>query len=73
MLLDLNPTSILASLIGSTVGFVYVRLGRSESDWSLIGPGIGLMAYSYFVTSPEGLVLIGAAIAAIPFAIRRFG
>jgi hypothetical protein len=31
------------------------------------------MAYSYFVTSPEGLVLIGAAIAAIPFAIRRFG
>ncbi len=70
--MNLNPTSILASIVGSCIGYVYFSYGRSQSDWPMVASGIGLMTYSYFVTSVDGLVVVGAAIAAIPFAVRRF-
>ncbi len=70
--MDLNPVSILAMLVGSGIGYVYFSYGRSQSDWPMVASGIGLMTYSYFITSPLDLALVGAVIAVIPFAIRRF-
>ncbi len=70
--MDLNPISILAALVGSGIGYVYFSFGRSQSDWPMVASGIALMTYSYFITSPLDLALVGAVIAVIPFAIRRF-
>jgi hypothetical protein len=70
--MDLSLPNILASLVGSGVGYVYVSYGRSESDWPLVSAGVALMTYSYFVSSLLWIVVVGVAIAAAPFACRRF-
>ena len=69
--MDLNPSQIMAAIAGSALGYVYFHYGRSQSDWPLVASGLALMTYSVFVASTLGLVLIGAALAAAPFAYRR--
>jgi hypothetical protein len=69
--MDLNPLQILAALVGSAIGYVYFSYGRSQADWPLVASGVALMTYSFFITSPLWLVLVGVAIAAAPFGCRR--
>jgi hypothetical protein len=69
--MDLSPPHIMAAIVGSALGYVYFHYGRSQADWPLVASGLGLMTYSVFVTSMIGLVLVGAALAAAPFAYRR--
>jgi hypothetical protein len=69
--MDLNPLQILAALVGSALGYVYLSYGRSQEDWPLVASGIALMAYSFFVTSLLWLVVVGVAIAVAPFGYRR--
>jgi hypothetical protein len=68
---DLSLPHIMATLVGSGVGYVYISYGRSEADWLLAASGLALMTYSLFVTSLLWLVVIGAAIGVAPFACRR--
>jgi hypothetical protein len=69
--MDLSPPQIMATLVGSGVGFVYLSYGRSEADWPLAASGLALMTSSFFFTSLLWIVVVGAAIAAAPFACRR--
>jgi hypothetical protein len=69
--MDLSLPHIMATLVGSGVGYVYLSNGRSEADWPLAESGLALMTYSFFFTSLLGIVVVGAAIAVAPFACRR--
>ena len=69
--MDLNPLQILAALVGSAFGYIYLSYGRSQGDCALVASGIALIAYSFFVTSLLWLVLVGVAIAAARFECRR--
>ena len=71
--MDLNFSlpGIMAMLVGSAVGYIYLSWGRSQSDYPLAASGLALMTYSYFITSLFWLVAVGVAIAVAPFAWRR--
>jgi hypothetical protein len=69
--MDLNLPQIMATLVGSGVGYVYFSYGRSQADWPLAASGVALMTYSFFITSMLWLVVVGAAIAVAPFGCRR--
>jgi hypothetical protein len=69
--MDLSLPHIMATLIGSGAGCVYLSYGRSEADWPLAASGLALMTYSFFFTSPLRIVVVGVAIAVAPFACRR--
>jgi hypothetical protein len=69
--MDLSPPHILATLVGSGVGYVYLSYGRSEADWPLAASGLALMTYGFFLRSLLGIVVVGAAIAVAPFVCRR--
>src|SRR4051794_19007125 len=71
MNLDFSQPSIIAMLVGSSVGYIYLSWGRSQSDYPLAASGLALMTYSYFITSMVWLVAVGVAIAVAPFAWRR--
>jgi hypothetical protein len=47
--MDLSPPHILATLVGSGVGFVYLNFGRSEADWPLAASGLALMTYGFLL------------------------
>jgi hypothetical protein len=68
--IDLNLLHILVSVAGSGVGYVYLSWGRSEANWTLVASGLGLMTYSYFVTSLFWLVVVGGVISAVPYLHR---
>ncbi len=72
MNLNFSLPGIMAMLVGSAVGYIYLSWGHSQSDYLLAASGIALMAYSYFITSMFWLVAVGVAIAIAPFAWRRF-
>ena len=69
--MNLSLPQIVATLVGSGVGYVYLSYGRSQTDWPLAASGLTLMTYSLFVSSVLWLVVIGAAIAVAPFVCRR--
>ncbi len=68
--MDLSPSHLLATLVGSALGYIYFSYGRSQVDWPLVASGIALMTYGFFITSLLWLVLVGVAIAAAPFGCR---
>jgi hypothetical protein len=59
--LSLDPGSLIASLLVSSVGFVLFEYGRRMRRVPQIGVGIVLLVYPYFVQSIW--VMLGIAVA----------
>ncbi len=62
---------LFASLIFGTIGMGYFAYGKKQSNFSMIGAGVALMAYPYVVTGLPIMILIGIVIMAFPFAVAR--
>jgi hypothetical protein len=69
--MDLSPPPIMATIVGSGVGYIYLSYGRREADWPLAASGLVLMTSGFFFTSLLWIVVVGATIAVAPFACRR--
>ncbi len=63
--------AVLASLLFSGIGIFYFKRGRDTGDMPLLVSGIALLAYPYFVADTLYIALIGAALAALPWALRN--
>lgn len=64
--MNLSISSIFASLMFGTIGFIVFRRGKQESNFKLLFIGLGLMLYTYFTSGylmdwGVGLVLSFAA------------
>ena len=70
-LFGMSMWGILASLVFSGAGIFYFKLGRSDGDMPLMICGIILIIYPYFVASTLYIVLIGLALLALPWALKR--
>ncbi len=68
----MNPWSILASIIFSLVGLVYLKQGKADGDAVKLVCALALLVFPYFVGGVIWVVLIGAALTALPFVARRF-
>jgi hypothetical protein len=60
--LSLDPGSLIASLLVSSVGFVLFEYGRRMRRVPQIGVGIVLLVYPYFVESVWVMLGIGAVL-----------
>jgi hypothetical protein len=60
--LSLDPGSLIASLLVSSVGFVLFEYGRRMRRMPQIGVGIVLLVYPYFVESVWVMLGIGVAL-----------
>jgi len=61
-------TTLVFGLLFGAVGTVYLALARKEHDATYLVCGVGLILYSYFVENVALIVLIGAALIAVPIA-----
>jgi hypothetical protein len=60
--MDLSPAGLIGNLLFSGIGFLVFRWGKHRENAQLIGLGIALMAYSYFVPSTLWLYVVGAGL-----------
>ena len=67
----MNPNADVASLMLSVffgaLGAGYVMYGRKQRALSPFLSGVALMVFPYFVTGGPLTLLLGAAIAAVPY------
>ncbi len=63
---------IIAGLVFSGIGYFYLKRGRDEGNTAKICCGVGMMLYPYFVSNTLYIVLIGAALMAVPDIMDRF-
>ena len=71
-LANLDPGSILMSILVSGVGFVFFSYGRKQSRFPQMLAGVILMIYPYFIPNPWAMLGVGAGICALTWAAIRF-
>ncbi|MDA8130351.1 MAG: hypothetical protein M0011_02485 [Elusimicrobia bacterium] len=72
LLSGMTAGSMIAALFFSLVGLVYLKQGRASADVPKIACGVGLLCYTLFVSGTLYTVLVGTALAALPFLLDRF-
>ncbi|MFA6584477.1 MAG: hypothetical protein WCS77_09285 [Elusimicrobiaceae bacterium] len=73
LLLGLSFWGILASLLFSGIGVVYIKYGKSSSSISAVVAGIILMVYPYLVTDTLYICLAGCGIMLAHFVFSKIG
>ena len=68
----MNSTSLLLSVFFSALGAGYFVYGRKQDDFPILISGLILMVYPYVVSNAILQTVVGLAVAAAPFIIRRF-
>jgi len=63
---------MLASVFFSAFGVGYFIYGKKQADFLMLGTGLALMAYPYFVPGLAMMILVGIALMVLPFALTRF-
>lgn len=71
--MDLDPSSLIASLIVSGAGFVSFVYGKKQHRLPQMIVGAALMGFPYFVPGWFWIYLIGAALLGLLWAAVRFG
>lgn len=71
-LFGMTAWGLIASLLFSGIGYYYFKRGRDQNDTTRIYCGLAMLAYPYFVTNALYIVLIGAALMAVPSIMERF-
>ena len=65
-----STAQIVWGIIFGSIGLGYFIYGKKQQVAMPMICGLGLMVYPYFVSNTLLLVLIGAALSAIPYFIR---
>lgn len=68
--LTLDTSSLLWGLVFGSVGFAYFMYGKKQRALVPALAGVILMVYPYFVTNTVLLVVVGAALMALPYFVR---
>ncbi len=68
----MNPWSLLASLVFSMVGLVYLKQGKTEGDVTRMVCGAALLIYSYFIPGALLVIAAGGLLTALPFILKKF-
>ena len=67
---SISFATIAIAVFFSLIGFAAFRYGRKNDEPRPLFLGIALMTYGYFVSNAWILVLVGAALMAIPRFVR---
>ena len=66
----METAQIVWGMLFGAIGAGYMVYGKRQRAIVPLACGLALMLFPYFVTSTWGLVLIGAALMAIPYYVR---
>ena len=66
-----SPATLLVIVFASVLGMAYFVYGKKESRGSFLLAGAALCIYPYLVDSLWATTLIGLALAAAPFVLKR--
>lgn len=69
--MNFDTASLMWNLLFGAVGAGYFMYGKKQQSTTPLLCGIGLMVFPYFVSNTILLVLIGAALMAIPYFYRE--
>jgi hypothetical protein len=65
-----SGASILWGMLFGAIGLGYFIYGKRQEKFAPLLCGIALMVFPYFVSSAVWLVVIGAALMAVPYFFR---
>ena len=60
-------TEVIFSIFASLVGIAYMAYGKRQVKYVPLLCGLALCVYTYFIDSWTWLLIVGAALAALPF------
>jgi hypothetical protein len=69
-LMNMNASTLLWGLLFSSIGMVYFIYGKHKGQTVTLLSGIVMIAYTFFISSPILIVIIGIVLMAIPFFIQ---
>ncbi|VAX15369.1 hypothetical protein MNBD_NITROSPINAE01-1949 [hydrothermal vent metagenome] len=67
-----SMNEMLASVLFSAFGVGYFIYGKKQAQFLMLGAGMALMLYPYFVSGVATIILVGLALMAVPFILARF-
>jgi hypothetical protein len=68
--MDLDPTKLFIEFLFGMVGTGYFIYGKKRGNYLFLGCGLALGLFPYFVDRMWAILLVGAALTAVPFVIR---
>jgi hypothetical protein len=68
----METASLLWGVVFGAVGAGYMLYGKRQRAPVPMVCGLALVAFTWFVTSTWAIVLVGAALMAAPFVVRRY-
>lgn len=68
----MDDAGLLWGVAFGAIGAGYIVYGRRQRAPLPLLCGLGLAGFTWFVTSAWAIVLVGAALMAAPFVLRRF-
>ena len=66
----MNTAWLLWGLLFGSIGIGYFVYGKKQRRGVPLACGLGLMVFPYFVSNTILLVVIGVALAAVPYFVR---
>ncbi|WP_324778456.1 hypothetical protein [Thiobacillus sedimenti] len=66
----MDTSSLLWGLLFGSIGLGFFLYGKRQQAFVPLLSGLALMVFPYFVSSTLALVLIGAALVALPWLVR---
>jgi hypothetical protein len=66
----MNLAPLLWGVLFSSIGLGYFIYGKRQGAPIALVCGIGLMVFPYFVSNSWAMVLVGAALMAVPYFVR---
>ena len=68
----MDTASLLWGVVFGAIGGGYIIYGRRQRAPVALLCGLGLVVFTWFVTSAWAIVLVGAALMAAPFVVNRY-
>lgn len=63
--MNLDPSSLIASFVVSSIGFVLFMYGRKMSRFPQVAVGLVLLVYPYFIPSVLPMLAVAVALLAL--------
>jgi hypothetical protein len=70
--MSLDPTTLLLSIVFGSIGMGLFLYGKKQEKYVHLLAGAALMGLPYVIANAVALLVVGAAVAAVPFVLNHF-
>ena len=62
--------SLIWGFLFGTIGVGYLIYGKKQQRWSAFIAGLGMVAFTYFISNPVLIIAIGIVLMILPFVLK---